>query len=199
MKVNADFLIEFLREWYTDLNHTWGMSKLVEDKSSSSSSSSLSSLPSRSSTPPSSTQTQARGRNPAVGVASQSASTKPAAKASVAAVDSYAPRASFGGGPQRQGSSWRQPWSNGGQRWAAPAQQWASPRPWNSYSPQNGSRQAPRASWGATSGPVRPTWGAPSSGAVEETCVVCGASHSCLLYTSPSPRDATLSRMPSSA
>ena len=25
------------------------------------------------------------------------------------------------------------------------------------------------------------------------------ASHSCLLYTSPSPRDATLSRMPSSA
>ena len=29
--------------------------------------------------------------------------------------------------------------------------------------------------------------------------LVCGDSHTCLLYTSPSPRDATLSRMPSSA
>ena len=29
--------------------------------------------------------------------------------------------------------------------------------------------------------------------------VVAGSSHFCLLYTSPSPRDATLSRMPSSA
>ena len=28
---------------------------------------------------------------------------------------------------------------------------------------------------------------------------VCGTDISCLLYTSPSPRDATLSRMPSSA
>ena len=28
---------------------------------------------------------------------------------------------------------------------------------------------------------------------------VCGCAASCLLYTSPSPRDATLSRMPSSA
>ena len=33
-----------------------------------------------------------------------------------------------------------------------------------------------------------------------ERIVVCGPSGSgCLLYTSPSPRDATLSRMPSSA
>ena len=30
-------------------------------------------------------------------------------------------------------------------------------------------------------------------------CVILGKTHTCLLYTSPSPRDATLSRMPSSA
>ena len=32
-----------------------------------------------------------------------------------------------------------------------------------------------------------------------ERIVVCGPSGSCLLYTSPSPRDGLLSRMPSSA
>ena len=31
------------------------------------------------------------------------------------------------------------------------------------------------------------------------TGILLDQSHSCLLYTSPSPRDATLSRMPSSA
>ena len=33
----------------------------------------------------------------------------------------------------------------------------------------------------------------------EDISVPKGRTHSCLLYTSPSPRDATLSRMPSSA
>ena len=32
-----------------------------------------------------------------------------------------------------------------------------------------------------------------------ETCRLLGVAYGCLLYTSPSPRDATLSRMPSSA
>ena len=32
-----------------------------------------------------------------------------------------------------------------------------------------------------------------------DRCSTSRAQHSCLLYTSPSPRDATLSRMPSSA
>ena len=33
----------------------------------------------------------------------------------------------------------------------------------------------------------------------QSTLMACGLRKSCLLYTSPSPRDATLSRMPSSA
>ena len=38
------------------------------------------------------------------------------------------------------------------------------------------------------------------TGGCEENCSYCSQSiYSCLLYTSPSPRDATLSRMPSSA
>ena len=126
LKVNVDFLIEFLRDWYTDLNHEFGMSKLVESKSSSSSPSSFSSFPSRSSTSPSPDQSQARGKKPAAGVANHAASTKPA-EASVAAVDTYAPRASFGGGYQRQWSSPRQQWSNGGRQWSNGGQQWSSP------------------------------------------------------------------------
>ena len=35
--------------------------------------------------------------------------------------------------------------------------------------------------------------------AIEEPSVVAAASNACLLYTSPSPRDGLLSRMPSSA
>ena len=38
-----------------------------------------------------------------------------------------------------------------------------------------------------------------SSGAIAEGCVRLGWSKSCLLYTSPSPRDRQKSRMPSSA
>ena len=44
LKVNVDFLIQFLKDWYTSLNRTFGMSKLVKEKPTSSSPSSLSSL-----------------------------------------------------------------------------------------------------------------------------------------------------------
>ena len=37
------------------------------------------------------------------------------------------------------------------------------------------------------------------AGALCTACIKCDAAFLCLLYTSPSPRDATLSRMPSSA
>ena len=39
----------------------------------------------------------------------------------------------------------------------------------------------------------------PGTGAVQQLCRRPAQSQGCLLYTSPSPRDATLSRMPSSA
>merc|ERR1711942_411951 len=50
LKVDVDFMIGFLRDWYSDLNRTFGMSKFVEEKPASSSPSSLSSLSSVSST-----------------------------------------------------------------------------------------------------------------------------------------------------
>ena len=39
----------------------------------------------------------------------------------------------------------------------------------------------------------------PKEGGFSNLCFLLGCSNCCLLYTSPSPRDATLSRMPSSA
>ena len=42
-------------------------------------------------------------------------------------------------------------------------------------------------------------WWSPLEKTVVLPMAVMGVSYSCLLYTSPSPRDATLSRMPSSA
>ena len=88
-------------------------------------------------------------------------------------MDSYSPRGAWGGGYQRW-SAPRQSWSTGNRRGSAPTQQFASQRQWQSSSPQNWSNSA---SWGVNSGFQRPTWGAPAAGAVEETCVVCGASH----------------------
>ena len=43
------------------------------------------------------------------------------------------------------------------------------------------------------------TWANNQNDCVERTFRIKGQDTSCLLYTSPSPRDATLSRMPSSA
>ena len=48
------------------------------------------------------------------------------------------------------------------------------------------------------SGKYKP-WNAVFSGSVKSYAVSYNKYHCCLLYTSPSPRDATLSRMPSSA
>ena len=176
LEVDVDFLIKFLKDWYTSLNRTFSMSVLVKEKSSSSSSSSVSSFSSTSSSP---NPKQVRAKtpnmaaNPAVGVAVNPASTKPASEAAVAAMDSYYPRGAWGGGYQRW-SAPRQSWSTGNRRWSAPTQQFASQRQWQSSSPQNWSNSASR---GVNSGFQCPTWGAPTTGAVEEACVVCGASH----------------------
>ena len=79
-------------------------------------------------------------------------------------MDSYDPRGAWGGSYQRW-SAPRQSWTTGNQR----------QRQWQFHSSQNWSNPA---SAGVNSGFQRPTWGAPTAGAVEEACVVCGASHS---------------------
>ena len=54
-------------------------------------------------------------------------------------------------------------------------------------------------SWRHLYNPWKPSWGEPYEEQISRMLAAIFAANSCLLYTSPSPRDRTRSRMPSSA
>ena len=64
---------------------------------------------------------------------------------------------------------------------------------------RNTFRFAARTDWDRMAKDLRPVYTAPNEAAAKERLVEFHSTWGCLLYTSPSPRDATLSRMPSSA
>ena len=173
--IDVDFVISFLKEWYAKLNRRFGMGSLLKEKPASASTSASSSFSHSASsagtshaTSPSPRSVKPKGGN--------APSSKPPAKAAVAAADAFFPRASFTSGYPRQ-SSWASPqsqWASPRQSWGATRASWSAPRQWSN---QGWPRQAPRHQWGATSGFSAPSWGSPASGAVSERCVMCNDSH----------------------